>query len=237
MPHGGPWSRDYPQFDYWAQAFASRGYAVFQPNFRGSTGLGDKVYEAGYGQWGRKMQTDISDGAAELARQGVVDPQRACIVGWSYGGYAALAGVTVQHGLYRCAVAMAGVANLTEQLRYTEDEAGIDSPASRTWELFLGVKSDWGPLRAISPASVAARADAPILLIHGVDDTVVPIAQSDQMEKALKAAGKPVERLTLKGGDHWLLREDTRMAMLKASVAFVQKYNPADPPPQTASAR
>jgi dipeptidyl aminopeptidase/acylaminoacyl peptidase len=98
MPHGGPWERDYPGFDYWAQAFASRGYAVFQPNFRSSTGYGEALYKAGYGQWGRKMQTDISDGVAELAREGVIDPKRACIVGWSYGGYAALAGVRSSTG-------------------------------------------------------------------------------------------------------------------------------------------
>lgn len=231
MPHGGPWDRDYPKFDYWAQAFASRGYAVFQPNFRSSTGYGAKLYEAGYGEWGRKMQTDVSDGAAELARRGIVDPKRACIVGWSYGGYAAQAGVTVQHGLYRCAVSMAGVSDLAKQLKYTEDEAGPESAGARIWSLFLGVKSDWGVLRDISPAMLASRADAPILLIHGNDDTVVPIAQSDEMEKALQAAGKPVERVTLKGADHWLLEQDTRVAMLKASVAFVQKYNPADPAP------
>lgn len=234
MPHGGPWARDYPEFDYWPQAFASRGYAVFQPNFRSSTGYGPKIYEAGYGQLGRKAQTDISDGVAELARQGLVDPKRACIAGWSYGGYAALAGVTVQRGLYRCSVSMAGVSDMAKQLKYTQDEAGVESASARVWALFLGVKSDWSPLREISPVVLAARADAPILLIHGSDDTVVKIAQSDEMEAALKAAGKPVERVTLKGADHWLLEQDTRIAMLKASVAFVQKYNPADPAPQTA---
>ena len=237
MPHGGPWARDYPRFDYWAQAFASRGYAVFQPNFRSSTGYGPKIYEAGYGELGRKAQTDISDGAAELARQGIVDPKRACIVGWSYGGYAAQAGVTLQHGLYRCAVSMAGVSDMAKQLKYTEDEAGPESAAARVWSLFLGVKTDWGALRDISPVAQASRADAPILLIHGNDDTVVPIAQSDEMEKALKVAGKPVERVTLKGADHWLLEEDTRVAMLKASVAFVQKYNPADPAPQSVAVK
>jgi dipeptidyl aminopeptidase/acylaminoacyl peptidase len=238
MPHGGPWARDYPGFDYWAQAFASRGYAVFQPNFRASTGYGDVLYKAGYGEWGRKMQTDISDGAAELAREGVVDPKRACIVGWSYGGYAALAGVTLQHGLYRCAVSMAGVADLDKFLGYLIVETGADSSAVRNWKLFLGASSGWDPWAAISPAKLADHADAPILLIHGKDDTVVPIDQSDAMERALTAAGKPVERLTLDGGDHWLLHEDTRVAMLKASVAFVEKYNPPDPaPPETASAK
>ena len=228
MPHGGPRVRDYPGFDYWAQAFASRGYAVFQPNFRGSDGYGVKLREAGDGEWGRKMQTDISDGAAELARQGIVDVKRACIVGWSYGGYAALAGVTVQHGLYRCAVSMAGVSDLSKMYRTDVAESGDSDDTMRALKLELGDRSRWGE---VSPAKQARQADAPILLIHGKDDTVVPIEQSDAMEKALKAAGKPVERLTLAGADHWLLKEDTRVAMLKASVAFVEKYNPPDAPP------
>jgi len=88
-------------------------YAVFQPNYRGSSGYGVEFRNAGLGQWGRKMQTDISDGVADLAKKGVIDPKRACIVGASYGGYAALAGVTVQQGLYRCAVSVAGVSDLT----------------------------------------------------------------------------------------------------------------------------
>jgi dipeptidyl aminopeptidase/acylaminoacyl peptidase len=230
MPHGGPWARDYPEFDYWPQAFASRGYAVFQPNFRGSDGYGDSLLKAGYGEFGRKMQTDISDGVVELVREGIVDPKRACIVGWSYGGYAAQAGITIQQGLYRCAVSMAGVSDLTKFVYYLGEEAGVDSSDMRFWRLFLGPESGLGSFAAISPAQLASKADAPILLIHGKDDTVVPIAQSDEMEHALNAAGKPVERLTLTGADHWLLHEDVRVAMVKASVAFVEKYNPPDPP-------
>ena len=116
LPHGGPQGHDSLHFDWWAQALASRGYAVFQPNFRGSSGSGKAFRDAGFGQWGRKMQTDVSDGVAELARQGIVDPKRVCIVGASYGGYAALAGVTVQQGLYRCAVSVSGVAPLPSPL-------------------------------------------------------------------------------------------------------------------------
>ena len=232
MPHGGPRARDYPGFDYWAQAFASRGYAVFQPNFRGSDGYGLKLRAAGDGEWGRKMQTDISDGVAELDHRGIVDPKRACIVGWSYGGYAALAGVTVQHGLYRCAVSMAGVSDLQKMYTADLEETGYAADTMRGLKAQLGDRSGW---RDISPAKLAERADAPILLIHGKDDTVVPIDQSDAMEKALKAAGKPVERLTLAGADHWLLKEDTRVAMLKASVAFVEKYNPPDAAPSASA--
>ena len=237
MPHGGPEAHDSLGFDYWAQAFAVRGYAVFQPNFRGSSGAGNAFRDAGFGQWGRKMQTDISDGVAELVRQGIVDPKRACIAGWSYGGYAALAGVTVQHGLYRCAVSMAGVADLPLMLNYEADSTGDASTSTHYWKKFMGVTTTWETeLKDISPARLADRADAPILLVHGKEDTVVPIEQSEKMDRALVRAGKPVEFVTLPGADHWLLHEDARVAMLKASVEFVLKNNPPDAAPATAVA-
>jgi dipeptidyl aminopeptidase/acylaminoacyl peptidase len=128
LPHGGPHAYDEDVFDWWAQAFASRGYAVFQPNFRGSTNRDETFMRAGFGQWGKAMQTDISDGLAELARRGIVDPRRACIMGASYGGYAALAGVTMQHGLYRCAIAIAGVADVGDLFaneKYKKGAAGF----------------------------------------------------------------------------------------------------------------
>jgi dipeptidyl aminopeptidase/acylaminoacyl peptidase len=182
LPHGGPEARDYPGFDWWAQAYASRGYAVFQPNFSGSGGYDIGLRNAGLGQWGRKMQTDISDGVADLARQGIVDPKRACIVGGSYGGYAALAGVTVQQGLYRCAVSVAGVADLAEMLAYNRDRAGLRSDTMRYWKAFMGVNdSTDDSLNAISPVLRASHADAPILLIHGKEDIRVPINQSERM--------------------------------------------------------
>ena len=238
MPHGGPESKDDLQFDPWAQAFATQGYAVFQPNFRGSTGYSVEFRDAGYGEWGRKMQTDISDGLAELAQQGIVDPKRACIVGASYGGYAALAGVTVQQGLYRCAVSIAGISDLNEMLgqehRDVDNEADADI---RTDRKFLGVKTDGDPvLQAFSPARLAARADAPILLIHGEDDTTVPPEQSRIMEKALHAGGKSVEMIFIKGEDHHFSRQAGRVQMLQAAVDFVIKHNPPDPAPTTAAA-
>ena len=230
LPHGGPQARDYAHFDWWAQSFASRGYAVFQPNFRGSGGYGVEFRNAGFGEWGRKMQTDVSDGVAELARQGVVDPKRACIVGGSYGGYAALAGVTVQQGLYRCAVSVAGVADLVDMLNFAYKRAGAPNSELRYWRTYMGVTSFWerSQLKPITPADLADRADAPILLIHGLKDTVVPIDQSETMESALKSAGKPVEFVKMENEDHWLSREATRVQMLKAAVAFVEKNNPAN---------
>jgi dienelactone hydrolase len=230
LPHGGPQAHDDVSFDWWAQAFAGRGYAVFQPNFRGSDGYGLAFRDAGFGEWGRKMQTDISDGVAELAHRGFIDPKRACIVGGSYGGYAALAGVTVQHGLYRCAVSYAGISDL-QYFMNTVAPADADNrdPTTRYLMKFLGIGSNDDPaLRAISPARLASQADAPILLMHGLDDTVVPIGQSQEMERYLKAAGKPVEFVQIPGEDHWLSHDAARKAMLAASMAFVEKYNPAN---------
>ncbi|MBI1401966.1 MAG: prolyl oligopeptidase family serine peptidase [Porphyrobacter sp.] len=228
FPHGGPRLHDELGFDWWAQAFASRGYAVLQPNFRGSTNKDDAFMHAGDGEWGRKMQTDLSDGLAYLAGQGIVDPKRVCIMGASYGGYAAMAGVTVQSGIYRCAVAVAGVSDLDLFVNRDTREMG-DTRAARelreTWLEMMGKRKE---LSDISPRSLAAKADAPLLLIHGKDDTVVPIQQSKIMADALKAAGKPFEYVVLDGEDHWLSRGETRLKMLTEAVRFVERYNPAD---------
>jgi dipeptidyl aminopeptidase/acylaminoacyl peptidase len=234
LPHGGPAARDYPEFDWWAQAFASRGYAVFQPNFRGSTGYGPKLERAGDGQWGRAMQTDISDGLADLVRQGLVDPKRVCIMGGSYGGYAALAGVTLQKGLYRCAVSVAGVSDLQDLAKREIHDSDQDQILSRQLDRQLG---PFDALKAVSPIRLADHADAPILLIHGKDDTVVPYAQSVAMEKALKQQGKPVEFVTLPGEDHWLSRGATRLQMLTAADAFIERYNPPDANPAALAGR
>jgi dipeptidyl aminopeptidase/acylaminoacyl peptidase len=229
LPHAGPFARDDIGFDWWSQAYASLGYAVLQPQFRGSDGFGLEHLKAGFGEYGRKMQTDLSDGVTDLVEKGVADPKRVAIVGGSYGGYAALAGVTLQTGIYRCAVSLAGPSNMSQQLLYTASMYGPRSSASRYWYEYLGVKTDRAPaLDTISPEFHAAKASAPILLIHGVDDTVVPIEQSKRMETALKRAGKPVEMVTLKGEDHWLSTSETRLEMLTASTAFLEQCNPLD---------
>jgi dienelactone hydrolase len=225
LPHGGPNAHDVAKFYWWAQAFASRGYAVFQPNFRGSTNRDDSFRRAGNGQWGRAMQTDISDGLAALARQGIVDPKRACVVGASYGGYAALAGVTLQRGLYRCAVAVAPVSDLGDMYWTNYRESGGNRTVKHALQESLGSPSGYA---AVSPRRHAAQADAPIMLIHGKDDTVVPFKQSTAMADALKDAGKPHEFVVLREEDHWLSRAETRRQMLEAAVRFVSQHNPAN---------
>jgi dipeptidyl aminopeptidase/acylaminoacyl peptidase len=228
MPHGGPLEiYDRIGFDWWAQAFASRGYAVIQPNYRGSGGHGLAFEEKGMGQWGRGMITDISDGVAALAKAGIIDPHRVCIVGASYGGYAALAGVTLQNGLYRCAVAVSPPTDAGAIM--AEFGANPESASHRRGERLFGASNPYDPsVLAISPVRRAADADAPILLIHGKDDTRVPIVNSLAMKGALENAHKPVEMITLPGEDHFLSREATRIQTLEASVAFVEKHNPPD---------
>jgi dipeptidyl aminopeptidase/acylaminoacyl peptidase len=225
FPHGGPADADTLDFDWWAQAMAAQGYAVLQPNFRGST-LDSKFVEAGFGEWGRKMQTDLSDGVRYLAKQGIIDPKRVCIVGGSYGGYAALAGVTLDPGVYRCAVSVAGISDLRRMRRWLGDTSSIGL-SQRYWDRFIGTSDKNDPaLLAISPIEHVSAVTAPVLLIHGRDDTVVPFEQSDVMLSALKHAGKSVELVAMKHEDHHLSHGETRLQMLQATVTFLKANNP-----------
>jgi dipeptidyl aminopeptidase/acylaminoacyl peptidase len=228
FPHGGPAARDALGFDWWAQAMASRGYAVLQVNYRGSQGLGRPFLEAGYGQFGRKMQTDLSDGVRYLASQGTIDPKRVCIVGGSYGGYAALAGAAIDTGVYRCAVDVAGLSELAKFVAWGVSRQGDSgSEVQRYWLRYMGVDQLSDPrLRDISPADLADKVTIPVLIIHGKDDTVVPFEQSQMMADALAKAGKPYELVILNHEDHWLSQADTRLQMLQATIDFLEKNNP-----------
>jgi dipeptidyl aminopeptidase/acylaminoacyl peptidase len=233
LPHGGPSSRDDPGFDWWAQALASRGYAVLQPQFRGSAGFKEAHRDAGFGEWGRKMQTDLSDGVRYLAKAGTIDPRRVCIAGASYGGYAALAGVTLDPGVYRCASSVAGISDLRQWLVSEVSHYGGERRdlSQRYLRRFLGVaNSDDPKLLALSPARHAGAVKVPVQLIHGKDDTVVSYEQSVTMDKALQAAGAKPEFITLEGEDHWLSRSTTRKQMLAAQIAFLEKHNPPGAP-------
>lgn len=231
LPHGGPASRDYARFDWWSQALASRGYAVFQPQFRGSDGFGEPYLQAGYGEWGRKMQTDLTDGVRHLADQGLIDAGRVCVVGASYGGYAALAGVAMQPEAYRCAVSVAGVSDLRQMLRAEARATGYQSQASnpviRYWNRFMGGDGfNDASLDQRSPARLVEGITAPVLLLHGRNDTVVPYEQSEIMHEAMRRAGKEVVLTPLDGEDHWLSFPTTRRRMLEETVTFVEKHNP-----------
>ena len=229
LPHGGPAVRDTADFDWWSQALADQGYAVLRPNYRGST-ISARFLAAGFGEYGRKMQTDLSDGVRFLVKQGVVDPARVCIVGASYGGYAALAGVTLDPGVYRCAVSVAGISDLRRKLQWVNEKHwDSNNMEQRFWDRFLGVTGPDDPvLEQISPIRHIDGVKVPVLLIHGRDDTVVPFEQSDDMYEALRKAKKDVEFVELKNEDHWLSRSETRLQMLRATVAFLRAHNPPD---------
>ena len=223
LPHGGPQARDYLEFNWLTQFLASRGYAVLQPQFRGSTGFGDAFREAGYRQWGGLMQDDVTDGVRALIEQGIADPHRICIVGASYGGYAALAGAAFTPELYSCAVSISGVSDLPALMR---EEVplfeGTISNSMSEWKMRIGGPND-SNLAAKSPINSVKAIKIPVLIVYGTADSVVPNAQSEKMVAALKAAGKSVSVAILAGEDHWLSRTETRVQVLKELDAFLGK--------------
>lgn len=205
------------------QFLATRGYAVLQPQFRGSTGFGDAWRRAGYRQWGLLMQDDLTDGVNALIEQGVADAKRVCIVGWSYGGYAALAGAAFTPDLYRCAVSINGVSDLPQMLSYELARAadGEESDSVAYWRNHIGAPNDRAVIEK-SPARAAAQVKAPVLLLAATNDTVVPSSQSEMMERALKVMGRPVTLVQVEGDDHWLSQTATRVQVLKETEKFLR---------------
>jgi len=230
FPHGGPEARDSMDFDWWAQFMASRGYAVLQPNYRGSSGYGADFILAGDGEWAGKVQYDVQDGVKKLIADGIADPKRICIVGASYGGYMALAGATFSPDLYACAVSFAGLSDLNRML-YTG--TSFESEAVSVWKRRIGADVDSSKLDSASPANFAANVKIPILLLHSDKDTTVPIEQSQIEEDALKHAGKQVEFVTLEGDDHQLEYSATRIKLLKEVERFLAAHI-GDAAPKTA---
>jgi len=220
MPHGGPFARDDESWDWWAQFLASRGYAVLQPNYRGSSGFGTEFSEKGNGQWGLAMQDDLIDAIAWAAKEGIADPKRVCIVGASYGGYAALRAAQRDHGTYRCAVSYAGVSDMAAILRYD----GSYLNGGRSKDFWRTQATD---LKAASPVNFASAFSIPVLIMHGKVDARVPVKQSREMVEKLKAAGKPYRYVEQPKGDHHFSQEADRVQFLKELEAFLKEYNPA----------
>ena len=227
MPHGGPESRDHYGFDFFVQYLAAQGYVVVQPAFRGSGGFGRAFAEAGYRQWGGRMQNDVEDAVRHMIEGGEADAQRICIVGGSYGGYVALAGVTLTPDLYRCAVAIAGVSDLPESLRSDRSQSGRSSMTYQYWLRSMGdPQRDRQALIAASPARRASEITAPVLLIHGEEDENVPIRQSELMEAALRAAGREVRLVRLPDSRHiWAnWSAEHRATLLNETGAFLEQH-------------
>ena len=213
MPHGGPSSRDTWGFDWLSQYFAQLGYVVLQANYRGSAGYGEAwLKENGFKAW-RTSIGDINDGARWLVSQGIADPKRLAIFGWSYGGYAALQANVVEPDLYKATIAVAPVTDL-QMLKN-------DSRYSSSYLLdraFIGA----GPhIVEGSPAKNAAAIKAPVLMFHGALDLNVDIAQSKRMESVLQGAGKPVELVVYPDLQHSLVDSAARADMLLKSAKFL----------------
>jgi dipeptidyl aminopeptidase/acylaminoacyl peptidase len=224
MPHGGPFARDSEDWDWWVQFLAWRGYAVLQPNYRGSSGYGTAFAEKGEGQWGLAMQDDLNDAVDWAVKQGIADPKRVCMVGASYGGYAAMRAAQRDPAKYRCAVSYAGVSDLAAMMRY--DRRFLNHSTRQDW-----LKEQAPDFASVSPVHFASQFATPILLMHGKKDRRVQVNQSREMAEKLKAAGKVEGRdyiyVEQPLADHHFSREADRLEFLEQMDAFLKAHNPA----------
>lgn len=226
LPHGGPFGvRDTLDYSTEVQFLANRGYAVLQPNYRGSSSYGEAYYKRGEGQIGRAMQDDLDDGMDWLVEQGIADPARVCVVGSSYGGYAALWGVLRNPERYRCAASFAGVTDWKTQLRY--DRKSLESRYHREWQDKVRGEKEFD-LDTVSPVRMVASLQRPILLTHGDEDSNVPFSQYKSMVAALKKAEKQVDLHVYQGEGHGFDNPDNEKDWLIRLEAFLAKHNPAD---------
>jgi dipeptidyl aminopeptidase/acylaminoacyl peptidase len=222
MPHGGPFARDGWDYDPWVQYLAARGYAVLQANYRGSTGFGRTMTDRGDGEWGRAMQDDVDDGVQWLAGQGTIDPRRVCILGASYGGYAAMWAAARANPLYRCAISFAGISDVRAQLDF--DHRTFEERDFRAWR--RRIQGHAPSLDSLSPITFVGGLTMPILIAHGTADQTVPVDQSERLDAALTRLGRAHEFVVYPGEDH-TLRDPAHEADFLARVgAFLDKHNP-----------
>lgn len=221
-PHGGPWARDTWGFNPEVQFLANRGYAVFQLNFRGSTGYGRKFWESSFKQWGKKMQDDVTDGVEWLKKQGIADSTRIAIYGGSYGGYTTLAGVTFTPDLYAAAVDYVGVSNL---FTFMNTIPPYWKPyLEQFYEMVGNPKTDSLLLASASPALHADKIKTPLFIAQGANDPRVNKAESDQIVEALKERGVNVEYMVKDNEGHGFLNQDNRFDFYGAMEKFLEKH-------------
>lgn len=224
MPHGGPEVRDYYDYDSTVQYFVTRGYQVLQLNFRGSSGYGREFAKAGYGEWGGVMHEDITDAVNYLYKNGTASPENSCILGYSYGGFAALYAGAKTPDMYRCIVSGGGLSDLLLDLKYTRRDYGKDSESYKYWVESMGnPDTDKQKLKDISPINMAELFKAPVLLIHGEYDGIVDVKHSELMLKALEKVGAQVEYLELEDEGHYNWEIETHELYLETIEDFLAK--------------
>jgi dipeptidyl aminopeptidase/acylaminoacyl peptidase len=222
FPHGGPWARNAWGYLPDVQFLASRGYAVLQMNFRGSTGYGRAFWAAGFKEWGRKMQDDVSDGVKYAIAAGVADPARVAIYGRSYGGYAALAGLAFTPELYACGIDFVGISSL---LTFMNTMPPYWTHMRDMFHEMVGhPEKDRDLLAAASPALHADRIRAPLFIAQGARDPRVNIEESNQMVAALQARGVAVDYMVKDNEGHSFQNEENRLAFFEAMEGFLEKH-------------
>jgi dipeptidyl aminopeptidase/acylaminoacyl peptidase len=221
--HGGPWVRgSHWRWDGQAAYLASLGYAVLQPEFRGSTGWGRKAFEASWKQWGRAMQDDLNDGVDWLVKRGIADRSRVCIMGASYGGYAVMEGLARDPDLWKCGVNWVGVTDITYMFDITwSDMWNSDWMKSSAKEMIGDPDKDAALLKAVSPLQNASRVKAPVLMVYGGGDRRVPVVHGEQMRDALQKQGVPVEWVVYQDEAHGFLFEPTRIDFYTRVAKFL----------------
>lgn len=230
-PHGGPWARDCWGYSSEAQFLASRGFAVFKMNFRGSTGYGRRFLESSYKQWGLKMQDDITDGVRWLIDSGIADPARIAIYGGSYGGYAVLAGLAFTPSLYACGVDYVGVSNL---FTFMNTIPPYWRPMLEMMHEQVGdPEKDSKQLEATSPALHAGNIIAPLLIAQGSNDPRVNKAESDQMVNALRSRGVKVEYMVKEDEGHGFQNQENRFDFYRAMEKFLLEHTQHKSHPHT----
>ncbi len=225
MPHGGPWARDNWGYDSMAQWLANRGYVVLQPNFRASAGYGKRWLNLGSKQWGTgSMQHDLTDGARWLAEQGIANPDRICIMGGSYGGYATLAGLAFTPDVYHCGVSIVGPSNLITLIQsvppYWEPALALFRNRMGDWE----DPEERAMLERQSPLHSADRIEDPLLVIQGANDPRVKQAESDQIVAAMHELGRAVEYMVAPDEGHGFAGEMNRLAMTAKIEEFLAHH-------------
>ncbi|TDY65012.1 dipeptidyl aminopeptidase/acylaminoacyl peptidase [Aminivibrio pyruvatiphilus] len=221
-PHGGPWARDTWGYDSETQFLANRGLAVLQMNFRGSTGYGRAFWEAGFKQWGRAMQDDITDGVQWLIDQEIADPERIGIYGGSYGGYAVLAGLAFTPEIYACGVDYVGVSNIFTLLETIPPYWELGR--QMLYEQIGHPEKDRDLLKSVSPVFHADRIRAPLFVAQGANDPRVKKAESDQIVEALRARGVDVEYMVKDNEGHGFLNEENRFDFYRAMERFLARH-------------